>query len=279
MQTVGAMSAGVMGVVADGNLLLASVVALAAGVISFASPCVLPLVPGFLGYVTGMGGAQTTGRATGTDRIDGTVRTEVTRRIERAERRRTMLGAALFVAGFSAVFIVGTLLASAAGAALRDYSALLTRLGGVLVIVLALVFLGVGAQWSWAPKFKPRAGLAGAPVLGVVFGLGWAPCMGPTYAVIYALATNLAGDSGLIARGAILGVAYCLGLGLPFILIAGGWQKALTASTWLRRHGRAVHIVGGLLLLAVGVLLVSGAWDVLVRQIQTALVSQFRTVL
>ncbi|MDO5698674.1 MAG: cytochrome c biogenesis protein CcdA [Dermatophilus congolensis] len=255
---------GVMGVVADGNLLLATVVALAAGVVSFASPCVLPLVPGFLGYVTGMGQAPSTGGAAkrGLD-----------------ERSRTMLGAVLFVLGFSAVFIVGTLLASAAGAALRDYASVLTRVGGVLVIVLALVFLGVGAQWTFTPRWKPKAGLAGAPVLGVVFGIGWAPCMGPTYAVIYALATNLAGDSGLIARGAVLGVAYCLGLGIPFILIAGGWAKAMNASAWLRRHQRAVHIAGGLLLLAVGLLLVSGAWDVLVRQIQTALVSQFRTVL
>lgn len=266
---------GVMGVVADGNLLLASVVALAAGIVSFASPCVLPLVPGFLGYVTGMGARAVPAREGPTAAGAG----QPTATLERTDRARTMLGAALFVLGFSAVFIVGTLLASAAGAALRDYSALLTRLGGGLVIVLALVFLGVGAQWSWAPRFKPQAGLAGAPVLGVVFGLGWAPCMGPTYAVIYALATNLAGDSGLVARGAVLGVAYCLGLGTPFILIAGGWQKALSASVWLRRHQRAVHIAGGLLLLAVGLLLVSGAWDVLVRQIQTALVSQFRTVL
>ena len=268
-----AMTGGVMAVVADGNLLLASIVSLAAGVVSFASPCVLPLVPGFLGYVTGMGARAVPARegAAGAGQSTAT--------LERTDRARTMLGAALFVLGFSAVFIIGTLLASAAGAALRDYSALLTRLGGVLVIVLALVFLGVGAQWSWAPRFKPQAGLAGAPVLGVVFGLGWAPCMGPTYAVIYALATNLAGDSGLVARGAVLGVAYCLGLGIPFILIAGGWQKALSASVWLRRHQRAVHLAGGLLLLAVGLLLVSGAWDVLVRQIQTALVSQFRTVL
>ena len=254
---------GLMGTVADGNLLLASVVALAAGIVSFASPCVLPLVPGFLGYVTGMGGGTAPGAGG----------------VHRDGRARTMLGAALFVLGFSAVFIVGTLLASAAGAALRDYAGLLTRIGGVFVIVLALVFMGMGSQRSWAPRFKPRAGLAGAPVLGVVFGLGWAPCIGPTYAVIYALATNLAGDSGLVARGAVLGVAYCLGLGLPFILIAGGWQKALTASAWLRRHQRAVHIAGGVLLLAVGVLLVTGAWDLLVRQIQTALVSQFRTVL
>ncbi len=244
--------------IADGNLLLAALVALAAGAVSFASPCVLPLVPGFLGYVTGM--SPGAGEA-------------------RAARRRTLAGALGFVAGFSVVFITGTLLASAAGAALRAHAALLTRAGGVLVIALALVFLGAGAQWSWTPRWRPAAGVAGAPLLGMVFGIGWAPCVGPAYAVIYALATNLAGDSGLIARGALLGVAYCLGLGVPFVLIATGWQRALRASAWLRARQRAVQLAGGLLLMAVGVLLVTGLWDQLVRHLQASLVSSFRTVL
>lgn len=272
-----------MHLVADGNLLLASLVALAAGAISFASPCVLPLVPGFLGYVTGVAQVPS---GTSTRRGRGTHRTGAAASAAPASvtpasvtRSRTVLGALLFVAGFSVVFIAGTLLASAAGAALREYTGLLTRLGGVLVILMALVFLGVGSQRTFTPAWRPRAGLAGAPLLGIVFGLGWAPCMGPTYAVIYALATNLAGDSGLVARGALLGVFYCIGLGIPFLLIAAGWQKALAASTWLRRHMRTVHIIGGLMLLVVGVLLVSGAWDMIVRQIQTSLISRYTTVL
>ncbi len=246
-------------VLADGNLLLAAAVAVAAGVVSFASPCVLPLVPGFLGYVTGLdrdpAGARGRGRA------------------------RVVLGAGLFVLGFSAVFVTGTLLASVAGAALRDHQELLTRLGGVLVILLALVFLGAGRQRGWQPAWRPAAGLAGAPLLGLVFGIGWAPCMGPTYATIYALATNLSGDEGLVVRGAALGVAYCLGLGVPFVLIAGGWSWAARASGWLRRHHRGVQIAGGLLLLAVGVLLLTGAWTELVTRMQIGLVGPFETVL
>lgn len=286
-----------MTLIADGNLVLASLVALVAGMISFASPCVLPLVPGFLGYVTGVSQVPGTARQAaapaarrasagpGTGRVAGTATdaagaadTAVATAV-RPGRSRTVLGALLFVAGFSLVFIVGTLLASAAGAALREHAGWLTRAGGVVVILMALVFLGVGSQRSFVPRWRPRAGLAGAPVLGIVFGIGWAPCMGPTYAVIYTLATNLAGDTGLVARGALLGVFYCVGLGVPFLLIAAGWQRAITVSAGLRRHVGTVHLIGGALLLVVGVLLVSGAWDLLVRQIQTSLISRYTTVL
>lgn len=289
-----------MTLIADGNLALASLVALAAGMISFASPCVLPLVPGFLGYVTGVSqvpgparraAAPTVARASagpdGTGGFAGTGSYEAgeagrsTNRVAPPDpgRSRTVLGALLFVAGFSLVFIVGTLLASAAGAALREHAGWLTRAGGVVVILMALVFLGVGSQRSFVPRWRPRAGLAGAPLLGIVFGIGWAPCMGPTYAVIYTLATNLAGDTGLVARGALLGVFYCVGLGAPFLLIAAGWQRAITASAGLRRHMGTVHLISGILLLIVGILLVSGAWDLLVRQIQTSLISRYTTVL
>lgn len=252
---------GLTDVVADGNLLLAVAVALIAGVVSFASPCVLPLVPGFLGFVTGA--------------------TE--RPLADHPRSRVLLGALLFVLGFSVVFLTGTLLAAYAGSFLRLHADLLMRVGGVTVILMALVFLGVGAragtQRSWTPRWRPAAGLGGAPLLGVVFGLGWAPCMGPTYAVIYALATNLAGDGNLILRGAILGLAYCLGLGVPFLLIAAGWQRAVTTSAWLRRHHRGVQLLGGGLLLLVGLLLVTGAWTSIVAVLQTSLVSRFETVL
>lgn len=300
------MDGGLGSVIVDGNLLVATALAVLAGVVSFASPCVLPLVPGFLGYVTGMGeaavprprrtrgsggsgeiGAEiSTGQMTGPDDAAGAVAVAADPSVERrqaAARRRVLIGAALFVAGFSLVFVTGTLLASVAGAALAAHRELISRVGGLLVIAMALVFLGVGAgvgsQRSWQPRWRPATGLAGAPLLGVVFGIGWAPCMGPTYAAIALLATNLAGESGQVARGAVLGVAYCLGLGLPFLFIAAGWSRAMAASTWLRRHHRGIQLFSGALLLVIGVLLVSGLWDQLITQLQIRLVSTYITPL
>ena len=293
------MGDGLGAVVADGNVLLAAALAVLAGAVSFASPCVLPLVPGFLGYVTGMGEAAAprsaarpagTSAAAGNAGAAGSVATTVANapaagapRVPRVVRRRVLAGTALFVAGFSVVFVTGTLLASVAGAALAEHRELLTRVGGVAVIAMALVFLGVGSslgsQRSWQPRWRPAAGLAGAPLLGVVFGIGWAPCMGPTYAAILALATNLAGDSGQVARGAVLGLAYCVGLGLPFLLLAAGWSRAVTASAWLRRHHRGIQLFGGAMLLLIGILLVSGLWDQLITQLQIRLVSTYVTPL
>lgn len=276
------MPDGPASLVADGNLLLALGVAVLAGLVSFASPCVLPLVPGFLGYVTGMGesalapvGAGSVAHGSPARRRGAGSGARVV--AARRERGRVVLGALLFVLGFSVVFMTGSVLAAVAGSALTEHRALLNRVGGVVVIALALVFLGAGSQRTWQPRWRPAVGLAGAPLLGVVFGIGWGPCMGPTLAAIYALASNLAGDSNLVARGALLGAAYCLGLGLPFVLIAAGWSRALTASAWLRRHHRATQVVGGVLLLGVGVLLVTGWWTDLVAQLQVGLVRSFRT--
>lgn len=268
--------------IADGNLLLAAVVALAAGIVSFASPCVLPLVPGFLGYVAGLPAAQSGGGGTRTGSpaasrpATATLPPQVR---QEPARGRVLLGTALFVLGFSVVFLAGSLVASALGVALADHRRLLSRVGGVVVIAMALVFLGVGGQGSWSPRWRPAAGLAGAPLLGMVFAIGWAPCMGPTLAVIYALATNLGGESSVIARGLALGVAYCVGLGLPFLAVAAGWSRATAASAWLRAHHRAITLAGGVLLLAVGILLLTGWWDALVVRLQSGLVGGFVTVL
>jgi cytochrome c-type biogenesis protein len=246
---------------ASGSLLAAALVALVAGFVSFASPCVLPLVPGFLGYVTGLSDVS----------------------LDKRSRGRLVVGALLFVLGFTVVFIVLVAVASAVSFALREHLDLLTRIGGAVVIVLALVFLGVGSgiglQRTTVPRWKPAAGLAGAPLLGAAFALGWAPCTGPTLAAILALTAPLSADGGAVGRGVVLAVAYSLGLGVPFVVIAAGYSRAGRAGSWLRRHRRGIHMFGGLLLLAVGVLMVTGVWTDLVAWVQTHLVGGFTTVL
>ncbi|MEP6648705.1 MAG: cytochrome c biogenesis protein CcdA [Lapillicoccus sp.] len=247
--------------VATAALPIAVALAVAAGVVSFASPCVLPLVPGFLGYVTGLSDVA----------------------LEQRRRASLVLGALLFVLGFTVVFIVLVAVASAVSFALRDHLDLLTRIGGAVVIVLALVFLGVGSgigmQRTAVPRWKPAAGLAGAPLLGAAFALGWAPCTGPTLAAILALTAPLSADSGAVGRGVVLAVAYSLGLGVPFVLIAAGYSRAGRTGTWLRRHQRGIHVFGGVLLLAVGFLMVTGVWTNLVAWVQAHLVGGFTTVL
>jgi cytochrome c-type biogenesis protein len=246
----------VVDTVTAGALPVAFAVALLAGLVSFASPCVLPLVPGFLGYVTGLGDVALAQRA----------------------KSRMVLGALLFVAGFSVVFIATTAFLASIGAALVEHRTLLMRLGGVLVILMALVFIGAGSQREVRLHFKPAAGLAGAPVLGAIFGIGWAPCTGPTLGAVMLLATTT-GDQQAVTRGVILAAAYCLGLGVPFLLIAAGFQRFGRISAALRRHQRGIQLLGGALLLAVGVLLVTGLWEDWTRTLQTGLVNGFRTVL
>ena len=246
----------VVDTVTAGALPVAFAVALLAGLVSFASPCVLPLVPGFLGYVTGLGDVALAQRA----------------------KSRMVLGALLFVAGFSVVFIATTAFLASIGAALVEHRTLLMRLGGVLVILMALVFIGAGSQREVRLHFKPAAGLAGAAVLGAIFGIGWAPCTGPTLGAVMLLATTT-GDQQAVTRGVILAAAYCLGLGVPFLLIAAGFQRFGRISAALRRHQRGIQLLGGALLLAVGVLLVTGLWEDWTRTLQTGLVNGFRTVL
>jgi cytochrome c-type biogenesis protein len=229
----------------SGPLLLAAGVALLAGTISFASPCVVPLVPGYLAYLAALVGADAP--AVSADE-------------ERKQGRWAVVGAALlFVLGFTVVFVatMGTLVWLAATLTLNQD--LLQRVGGVLTIAMAMVFLGwiPGLQREVRSHHVPRGGVWGAPLLGAIFGLGWTPCIGPTLSAVTTLASATGGAE---ARGYLLIAVYCLGLGLPFLLIALGARWAVRATDWVRRHGRQVQIFGGVLLLAVGILLVTGVW-------------------
>ena len=257
------------GIVTDGSLLVAFAVAALVGLISFASPCCLPLVPGYVGYIAGLAGTaveaeepggQRAGPAPGTGAAaaeagTGAVRTAV----RNPGRRRMLIGSLLFVAGFSAVFISFGALFGGLGRLLLEWAPVLTRVAGVVTIGMGLAFLGA-LPWLQRERrlhHRPSGGLAGAPVLGVVFGLGWTPCLGPTLAAVNTLAYTEA--SAL--RGAVLGLAYCLGLGIPFVAMALGARRVVGVSAWARRHARTVTRIGGGLLIVLGILLLTGYWD------------------
>ena len=253
------------GLVTDGPLLVAAAVAALVGLVSFASPCVLPLVPGYLSYVTGLvgSGARTTAPA---PVASGGSTATVVRTDERSPRGRMVLGAVLFVLGFTAVFVTISTAVGGLGRLLLQYNDEITRGLGVVTVLVGLGFLG------WLPllqrtrrmALRPATGLAGAPLLGVVFGLGWTPCLGPTLAAVQ----NLAFQQATAGRGALLGLAYCLGLGVPFVLVALGARWAMGATSFLRRHARAVTRFGGVVLVVVGLLLVTGAWTEMMRWLQ-----------
>ena len=238
-------------IVADGALPLAMFFAALAGLVSFASPCVLPLVPGFLAYVTGL--------------------------TDEKRRTRLVLGACLFVLGFSTVFVGIYAAVSAVFGGIDTHRTVLMRVGGVFVIVMGLMFLGAIGQRGVAVRWRPAAGLVGAPLLGAAFGLGMAPCISPVLGTLVAANTSLNADSQ--GRALFLTVCYALGMGLPFILIAAGWSRAEKASKWLRDHHRPIQIVGGTLMIAMGLLMVSGLWEELMALIQSNLVNQFETVI
>jgi cytochrome c-type biogenesis protein len=226
--------------VASGSLALALPIAVAAGLVSFLSPCVLPLVPGYLSYVTGMSADP--------------------------KRGRMVAGIVLFVLGFAAVFVVGGALFGGLGAALFDNADVIKRVLGALTIVLGLAFMGVipGMQRDFRIHRLPAAGLAGAPLLGLVFGLGWTPCIGPTLGVVLTLGVT----EGSAGRGALLAFAYALGLGLPFVAAGLAYRKALATFKAVRRHSQLVTRAGGVMLVAVGLLLVTGLWEELIVTMQ-----------
>lgn len=249
-------------VIDSGSLLLAVPVAIAAGAVSFASPCVLPLVPGYLSYVTGMSAvdAQATEQDGGPDAGQ-----------RRRTKGRTVLGALLFVLGFTAVFVSAGAAFGYVGADLREYQRDLEWVFGSLMILMGLFFAGaLPERWGgWLQRdarvhYRPTVGLVGAPLLGILFGVGWTPCVGPTLSAVQSLAFTQASAG----RGAFLSAAYCLGLGLPFILAALMFSRAMTAFGWLKRHYAAVTRFGGGMLILVGLMLVTGLWDRLILDMQ-----------
>ncbi|MBB4925099.1 cytochrome c biogenesis CcdA family protein [Kitasatospora kifunensis] len=236
--------------VSSGPLLLAVPVAIAAGLVSFFSPCVLPLVPGYLSYITGFSAA---------DLADAQGR----------RRGRMLAGALLFILGFSVVFVSGGALFGYFGQDLKDHKDVINQVLGVVTVLMGLSFMGLLPGFStreFRSHHRPVVGLLGAPMLGLVFGLGWTPCLGPTLTSLQALSFNQASAG----RGAFLMTVYCLGLGVPFVLAALAFRRAIGAFGFIKRHYQWVMRIGGGLLVAVGVLLITGGWDYLTNQLQYA---------
>ena len=228
--------------ITSGNLVVALPIALLAGLVAFVSPCVLPLVPGYLGYIGGFASVS-----------------------ERKGRGRLVLGVLLFVLGFSLVFVLLQVVFSVAGILLIPWIDLITRIVGALLIVMGLIFIGQFSflQRQLKPQWRVATGLGGAPLLGIIFGLGWTPCLGPTLAAV----TSMSLDGGNPWRGALIGLFYCLGLGIPFLLVALGLNWVGGSIAWIKRHIRVINIIGGALLVLIGALMVSGLWRIIMSHL------------
>lgn len=249
------MTGALQEIVATGPMLAAAAVAALAGLVSFVSPCVLPVVPGYVSYVAG-GPLLDRGAAT--------------------QRRPVVVGTTLFILGFAAVFVAYGALFGGLGATLQSSQAVLTRILGVVVVIMGLVLAGwfPGSQRQFLPRLRPKTGLVGAPLMGVTFGLGWTPCLGPTLATVQTLAFTEASAG----RGAALAGIYAAGLGLPFVAVGLGMRRALTATEWARKHTVAIKRAGAVMLIATGLMLATGVWDQMMRAMQST-ISGFTTVL
>jgi len=247
-------------VIGAGALWLAIPLALAAGLVSFLSPCILPLVPGYLGFIGGAAGASAPSGAPASGAVTQA----------RTDRRRMLLGVLLFIAGFTVVFVAYTVIGGAASVFFLEWGELITRILGAVVIAMGLVFLGFFgfAQRQYKLQVNSATGLVGAPLLGITLAIGWAPCTGPTLGAIISVGWTL-GDPW---RAALLGVAYSLGLGIPFLLVALGFGWATSATAFMRRHIRTVNIIGGALLIILGLLMVTGVWTQIMSRL-TAVMS------
>jgi cytochrome c-type biogenesis protein len=253
-------------IAAAGPLLLALGVCVLAGLVSFASPCVVPLVPGYLSYLAAV---------VGVDAVDEQPQAAAVK-APPAARWRVAGSAALFVAGFTTVFVLETVAVLGMTTTLSANQLVLQRVGGVLTIVMGLVFVGLIPALQHQVRFSPRqlTTVAGAPVLGAVFALGWTPCLGPTLSGVITVAAATEGAN--VARGIVLTVAYCMGLGIPFVLLALGSARAVAGLGWLRQHSRGIQIFGGALLIVVGAALVTGVWNDFISWLRDAFASDVR---